>query len=146
MIALVFTGLCAWSAATAQIPPYHSGVKASVTTIDEAQPLEAFDELTPSRGSSNAWFPDFKGYVRANIRYPMAAREAGLEGVVYAEATVKTDGGLADIRIVDGLSYSCDREVVRLLSGMPAWKPAYRNGVPVEQNVYMRVRFQLKPF
>ena len=74
----------------------------------------------------------------------ISARETGLEGVVRTEAIVRTDGRLTDIRITDGLSYSCDKEVQRLLAGMPAWKPARRNGEPVEQKVYVQVRFKLK--
>ena len=66
--------------------------------------------------------------------------------MVHAEATVGTDGKLRNIRIVEGLSYSCDKEVVRLLSDMPAWNPARRNGEVYEQLVEVPVRFQLKPF
>lgn len=145
MIALAFTSLCVWTSAAAQTPPYLAKFETSATPHEDAPPL-AITELEYGRETHNAWFPNFKGYVRDNVRYPNAARESGLEGVVYAEATVGTNGKLRNIRIVEGLSYSCDKEVVRLLSDMPAWNPARRNGEAYEQLVEVPVRFQLKPF
>lgn len=146
IVSLVFASLCAWSVATAQIPPHFSRIETGFVALEEIPPLETLNELTHAGETHNAWFPNFKAYVRDNIQYPGSARESGTEGVVHAEATVKADGQLADIRIVEGLSYSCDKEVVRLLSGMPDWNPASRDGQPIEQKVYLRVRFKLKPF
>lgn len=147
IVPMVFAILSFWSAATAQILPYYSNAETGVSLDEEAPAMETLNELSsPTRENNNAWFPGLKSYVCANVRYPSAARESGLEGVVHAEATVKVDGKLTDIRIVEGLSYGCDKEVLRLLSGMPAWNPARRNGKPIEQKVFVRVRFQLKPF
>ncbi len=145
IVSLAIASLCVWAVATAQIPPYFSQIENGALTSEEAPTLELVDELSASGERNNAWFPDLKSYVRANLRYPSAARESGTEGVVEAEATVQADGKLSDIQITDGLSFSCDREVVRLLTGMPAWNPAHRNGKPIDQKVYLRVRFKLKP-
>jgi TonB family protein len=145
IVSLAIASLCVWAVASAQIPPYFSQIENGALTAEEAPTLELVDELSDIGDNSNAWFPDFKSYVRVNLRYPSAARESGTEGVVHVEATVKADGQLSDIQITDGLSFSCDREVVRLLTGMPAWNPAHRDGKPIEQKVYLRVRFKLKP-
>ena len=146
VVSLVVAGLCVWSAATAQISPHFSSLETGLVSQDELPSLETLNELTPSGETNNAWYPNFKTYVRENVRYPGAARDAGLEGVVHAEAIVKADGKLTDIQIVEGLSYICDKEVVRLLSGMLACNPARHDGRPSEQKVYLRVRFMLKPF
>jgi TonB family protein len=146
IVSLVFASLCVWAVATAQIPPHFSRIETGFVSQEEMPPLEALNELSPSGESNNAWFPNLKAYVRDNIHYPGSARESGTEGVVHAEATVKADGKLTNIQVVDGLSYSCDKEVVRLLSDMPSWNPARRDGQPIEQKVYLRVRFKLKPF
>lgn len=139
---LVFASLCVWSVVTAQTPAYLSQIENDLVAQKEMSTAQP----TSLDKTNNAWFPDFKAYVGDNVRYPSVAREMGLEGVVHAEAVVKVDGDLANIRIVEGLSYSCDKEVLRLLSEMPAWNPAQRDGEPFEQRVYVRVRFQLKPF
>ncbi len=146
IVSLVVAGLCIWSAATAQIPSHFSRFETGFVSQEELPSLDALNELSPVGATHNAWFPNLKAYVSENVRYPGSARENGLEGVVHAEAVVKTDGKLTDIQIVEGLSFSCDKEVVRLLSGMPAWNPARRDGQPFEQKIYLRIRFKLKPF
>jgi TonB family protein len=144
IVLLVIAGLFASAGAIAQTnhPPYNH--LHDVTAEEEA--LSALpEELSVGHTITNAWFPDLKTYVAENTRYPMAAKEAGIEGVVEAEGTVGADGKLKDIRITDGLGYQCDKEVRRLLSGMPAWNPARSDGRPFEQKVFLRFRFKLKP-
>lgn len=135
IVLLALAGMPAWPAATAQTP-----------FGEEAPPLESVGELANAHEANNTWFPDFKSYARENLRYPEIAREAGTEGVVQVEATVCVDGELTDFEIVEGLNSYCDKEVIRMLSEMPAWNPARRNGKPVEQRVHVHVRFQLNPF
>ena len=144
IIALAVAGIFTWSFATAQIPSHYTKTEAGTVNPEKAPPLETMYELIPANENNNAWFPDYKKYVHDNLRYPVSASELGIEGVVYAEALVTVEGKLTDIQIVKGLSYSCNQEVLRLLSEMPAWKPARRNGKPYEQKVYVRVRFKLK--
>lgn len=146
IVSLAIASLCVWAVANAQILPYFSQIENGALTSEEVPALEFVDELSASGERNNAWFPGLKNYVRTNLRYPSAARESGTEGVVRVEATVKADGKLTDIQITEGLSYSCDKEVTRLLAGMPAWNPAHRDGKPIDQKVYLRVRFKLKPF
>lgn len=143
IVLLAFASLWMVSMTTAQTN-YHSFDITNTAAAEEEAALSVVpEELAPSHGTTNAWFPDFRRYVRENVRYPMSAQESGIQGVVAAEAIVDEDGRLTDIRIVEGLSYSCDREVKRLLTNMPAWKPARRNGEPFEQKVFVRVRFKL---
>lgn len=146
IVSLVFASLCAWSFATAQIPLHFAQIENGYVASEEMPSLESLNELTLAGETNNAWFPDLKAYVRENLQYPSAARETGIEGVVHVKATVKADGKLTDIQITEGLSFSCDKEVSRLLAAMPAWNPARRDGQPFDQKVYLRVRFKLKPF
>lgn len=147
IFALALTSLCLWSVATAQTPPHFRRMETKVSLDEEAPTPKAHSELSTSRSRiRNAWFPNFKQYVSEHIQYPSAARETGLEGVVGAEAVVQTDGKLTDIRIVEPLSYSCDKAVKKMLSNMPPWNAARRDGVPIEQKVFVRVHFKLELF
>ncbi|HOI87441.1 MAG TPA: TonB family protein [Lentimicrobium sp.] len=82
-------------------------------------------------------------FLAENIRYPKDAREAGIHGTVYVTFVVGTDGRISNIRILRGLSSSTDREVIRVLNLMPAWKPGYQRGKPVRTQFAMPVRFTL---
>lgn len=142
---LAFAGLLASSVANAQTnfqPSKTAHLSNSKEEVHSTVPVELEFDST----DSNAWFPDLKNYVAEHAQYPSSAHENGLEGVVEAEATVGTDGCLTDIEVVKGLNQSCDNVVKRLLSEMPAWNPARRNGQPIKQRVTVRVRFKLQPF
>ncbi len=82
-------------------------------------------------------------FLAENIRYPKDAREDGIHGTVYVTFVIGTDGRISNIRILRGLSASTDREVIRVLNLMPAWKPGYQRGKPVRTQFAMPVRFTL---
>ncbi len=148
IISLVYASFFMLSFSTAQTAhSFHSSLSDVIVEQEEASLVATAELASPHPNRiSNAWFPDFRQYVKENIKYPTAARESGLQGVVKVQATVRANGKLTDICIIEGLSYSCDREVERLLSKMPDWNPAHRNGQPIDQRVFVQVRFQLKPF
>lgn len=142
---LAFAGLLASSVANAQTN-FQPSKTAHLITPEEEVDFIVPDELKYDSNDTNAWFPDLQNYISEHAQYPSSAHESGLEGVVEAEATVGTDGCLTDIEIVKGLNQSCDNVVKRLLSEMPAWNPARRNGKPIKQRVTVRIRFRLQPF
>lgn len=144
LILPVMAGLLSLTLATAQTGFYPPLVEDGRLADDDLAVVDAFAVLPNESKSSNAWFPGFKEYAHQNLRYPRPALESGVEGVVSAEAVVEADGKLTAVRITEGLSFSCDREVVRLLTAMPAWHPARRDGAAISQKVFIRVRFRLK--
>jgi protein TonB len=147
ILALAIACAGALASANAQITvPSTQQTLAQAATREEDMLKVIQDTSVPGHDMSNAWFPDLKTYVAEHISYPSVARDAGLEGVVTAEVVVGTDGDLSDIRITDGLCYSCDKEIRRLLDDMPAWNPARHKGQPVVQKVTLRMRFELQPF
>jgi TonB family protein len=80
---------------------------------------------------------------RIDPQYTDEARAAGYQGTVVVEGTVKPDGTLEVLRIVQGLDYGLTEKA---LEALKQWKfrPLVRNGqvVPVSMNV--EVNFNLK--
>ena len=142
----VLAGLLSLSVATAQTDFYPPSVEDSQMYPGDLAVLDLSAGQRSSPDVNNAFFPGLQEYVHQNIRYPRPTLEAGVEGVVSAEAIVEADGKLTGITVTEGLSFSCDREVLLMLSDMPAWKPARRNGEAFAQKVFIRVRFRLKPY
>ena len=56
---------------------------------------------------------------------------------------VEKDGTVSNIRIVNGIGGGCDEEAVRVVSSMPRWTPAKRNGKPVRIILKMPVVFRI---
>ena len=81
-------------------------------------------------------FDGLAGFLQKNISYPSRANEEGIQGKVYVQFTVNTDGSITDVQVVKGIGYGCDEEAVRVIKKTSGrWKVGKQNGVPV------RVRF-----
>lgn len=89
-------------------------------------------------------FPDYKAYLRNNLKYPETALQNKIEGNVRVEFVVEANGALSDFKIKKGLGYGCDEEAIRLVKEGPAWKPATRNDEPVRRKFNVIVPFKLK--
>ncbi len=89
--------------------------------------------------------PEFPGgtkalmrYLTENTRYPEAAKQAGITGRVFASFVIDTAGYVSQAHILKELGYGCDEEAIRLLNGLPRWKPgtvAGRGVVAVKYNL-----------
>jgi len=108
------------------------------------------DEETSSVFISVQQMPSFPGgdaarkkYLSRKLKYPVQASENGIQGVVYVSFVVKTDGSLANIKILHGIGGGCDEEALRVVKLMPRWKPGRQNGKSVRTLINMPVYFKL---
>ena len=84
-------------------------------------------------------------YLSANIRYPEAAHKAGTQGRVTVQFVVGKDGSIGDVSILRGVDPALDAEAIRVISGMPKWKPGTQKGEPVNVKYTVPVMFRLTP-
>ncbi|MCU0435784.1 MAG: TonB family protein, partial [Bacteroidia bacterium] len=96
--------------------------------------------------------PEFPGgndsmmaYLKRSIRYPEFAREQGMQGTVYVNFIVNTDGTISQPKILKGINGApdLDREAIRVIKAMPNWKPGKINGKPVRVSMNLPVKFRL---
>lgn len=88
--------------------------------------------------------PEFMGgnaamgaFLQKHLRYPSQAVQAGVEGRVFLEFTVGSEGRIENVKTIKGIGFGCDEEAERVVKLMPDWKPGKQAGTPV------RVRFTL---
>lgn len=113
----------------------------SINTVATSEPVVFAEEM-----------PEFEGgvaglmrYVGSNISYPEQAKIVGKEGTVYVSFIVSEVGMVEGVKVMKGIGYGCDEEVVRVLSKMPKWKKAGKNaGHPVKVRFNIPVKFSLK--
>lgn len=84
-------------------------------------------------------------YLSANIRYPEAAHKAGTQGRVTVQFVVGKDGSIGNVSILRGVDPALDAEAIRVISGMPKWKPGTQKGEPVNVKYTVPVMFRLTP-
>ena len=88
-------------------------------------------------------YEEFYKYIADNLTYPASAKENGIEGKVYIQMVIDTDGSVTDVTAVKGIGYGCDEEAVRVLSEAPAWQPAEQRGKKVKQKIVVPIAFAL---
>ena len=95
--------------------------------------------------------PEFPGGMQAcmvflakNIKYPVSAQEAKIEGRVIVQFVVKKDGTIADPIIMRGVSPELDAEALRVVSLMPNWKPGRQRGKAVNVKYTIPIMFRLQ--
>lgn len=83
--------------------------------------------------------PEFPGgndqlaqYISEHLQYPDVARNADKEGKVLVRFVINEDGSVSGAQAVRGFGYGSEEEAIRVISGMPKWKPGKYNGRPVK--------------
>jgi TonB family protein len=98
-----------------------------------------FMEMAEPKGGRTA----FKDYLTEQMQYPYQALDNKVEGGVTIQFTVLPTGQLVDFKIVDGLGYGCDEEVIRLVKEGPSWAPTRLGDQPVKEDVRIRLMFDI---
>ncbi len=82
-------------------------------------------------------------WLTKNLQYPKRAQMQKREGKVIAHFYVEKDGSITGLKIVQSLTWECDREALRVLGMMPKWQPGVQNGHPCRTKVSIPIVFKL---
>lgn len=81
--------------------------------------------------------------IRTQIRYPAEARAGHIYGKVALQFVVNEDGTLSDFQLLESPGKILGNEVIRVLSLIPRWTPARKDGVAVKQRMVLPITFKL---
>lgn len=109
---------------------------------------ELFDPQTAPEGFIPPEYSDGEAalykYIAQNIQYPEQAKTNGIEGKVYVRFIVMDNGNIVNVEVSRGIGGGCDEEAVRVIKGMPKWKPAMHEGKPVNVQYVIPINFKLQ--
>lgn len=95
--------------------------------------------------------PEFPGgmkelmtYLKDNIKYPKAAQDKKVQGRVIVQFVVEKDGTPTEFNVVRSVDPDLDAEALRVLGGMPKWKPGMQKGQVVRVKYTVPVAFRLQ--
>ena len=83
-------------------------------------------------------------YLTQHIRYPAEAQQRNIQGCVLCQFIVNTDGSISDVQVLQQVHPALDNEALRVLRGMPRWKPGRLQGEPVRVRYTLPVMFRLQ--
>ena len=119
---------------------------ASVKALEEVDELPIFgacgDELAGEE-LKKCSDHNLLTHVFTNIKYPSAARDANIQGMVVVKFILDQEGTVRTPLVIKAIGGGCDEEVLRVIKEMSAWTPARKDGKPVEFEYTLPVRFKL---
>ncbi len=110
--------------------------------IEEEDADEIFiivEEQPQPKGGMKAFYE----HINSNIIYPAMARRMGIQGRVFVQFIVEKDGSIKQVKVIRGISDSCNAEAIRVVSISPAWKPGKQRGRPVRVKMVLPISFKL---
>lgn len=83
-------------------------------------------------------------WISSNLKYPIEAQEASVEGTLYTWLLIDTSGK-AHVKgfIGDTLGYGCEKSVRQMISNMPLWIPSHGEGKKLVYENLLPLRFSL---
>lgn len=81
--------------------------------------------------------------IKSNVSYPLNAIRNNIEGTVRISFNVPRDGNPTNFKILNGIGYGCDEEVINAIKKAGAWRPAIDNGRPLLATEIVSVDFKL---
>jgi len=94
--------------------------------------------------------PEFPGgmeammeFVATNIKYPQDAIDENIEGRMMVSFVVEKDGLVSNVKMLRGVCKSIDEEAMRVVRGMPRWKPGMKDGKPARVAYQIPIVFKL---
>jgi len=125
-------------------PPAPEAIAAGAGKVIEAEAekneIHLVVEQAPEFFGGNAAMGEF---FRKNLKYPVQAARANVQGRVFISFVVGSDGKIEDVQTLKGIGFGCDEEAERVIRLMPKWKPGRQSGTPVRVRFNLPVVFQM---
>ncbi len=85
----------------------------------------------------------FTNYMIQNLKYPSAAKEANVQGMVVVSFIVTAEGKVENVEVLRGIGSGCDEEAVRVITNSGIWTPGKNGGNAVAVKMTLPVQFKL---
>lgn len=124
-------------------PPYSSSETLANSTSTERSKLSGTvqDDKQPEYPGGESAMHRF---LAGNLKYPVAAQEKEINGRVIAKITIKNTGEIGNVDITNNADGLLKEEVIRVISLMPKWTPAQKNGKNIDADFTIPFYFIIK--
>jgi TonB family protein len=126
-----------------QMDPDISQLSEVVVVGYGAQPKDSAEYTTLEFATPYGGRTAYKQYLEKNLSYPQQALANKVEGRVTVQFTIQPTGQLTDFKVLKGLGFGCEEEVIRLIKQGPKWNPTRRDTQPITDKVKVRMRFRM---
>jgi TonB family protein len=159
---LIFKRLKAMKQKAKNVSPWKMGAVTLLTMLlvvvfacSEDSKQENIDPPNATSGNDELFVvvetnPEFPGgndaliaYLKSEIKYPAQARKLGVEGKVFVEFIVQSDGSLSNVQVLRGIGAGCDAEAIRVMQNSPNFTPGSQRGKKISVKIVLPILFKL---
>jgi protein TonB len=106
----------------------------------EPEPFVVVEEMPMFPGGD----PALLQYIGEHTNYPEVAKENNIQGRVIVRFCVTSKGGVNQVSVLKGVDPELDKEAIRVVQSLPAFKPGKQGGKPVPVWYMVPITFTLK--
>jgi periplasmic protein TonB len=106
----------------------------------EPEPFVVVEEMPSFPGGDAALLK----YIGEHTQYPEVAKENNIQGKVIIRFCVTAKGGVSQVSVLKGVDPELDKEAIRVVNTLPAFKPGKQGGKPVPVWYMVPITFTLK--
>ena len=117
-----------------------SKADAATPQTDKSRTFDVVEQMPEYPGGS----AELLKFLSKNVKYPVEAEKAGIQGRVILTFVVEKDGTISEPTVVKSVDPVLDAEAVRVISAMPNWVPGRQNGEVVRVKYAVPVTFALQ--
>ena len=99
--------------------------------------------VVENQPAPNGGMDNFYEYVQSNLKYPTEAKQLGIEGKVFVQFVVDSEGNLVDVQSVKGIGGGCNEEAIRVIKESLPWNPGSQRGQKVNVRMIIPITFKL---
>jgi TonB family protein len=110
--------------------------------VTESKPGDDFYIVVDETATPVSGMTEYYNYIAHKLRYPLEARQKGIEGKVFVEFIVDIDGSI-EVTGVSGIGAGCELEAMRVVQSSPKWYAGKNKGIPVRQKMVLPINFTL---
>jgi periplasmic protein TonB len=112
--------------------------------VQEAEPEEipfvVVEEMPMYPGGND----ELLKYIAEHTQYPEVAKENNIQGRVVVRFCVTAKGGVSQVSVLKSVDPELDKESIRVVNTLPAFKPGKQGGKPVPVWYMVPITFSLK--
>jgi periplasmic protein TonB len=82
-------------------------------------------------------------FIIKNLRYPKSAIIQKIEGLIYIEILIESDGRISRSTLLNQLNPELEKEAIRIIEKMPKWIPAIKNNQKIRSSIILPIRFTI---
>ncbi len=113
------------------------------TVVEEMPRFKGCEEVADKIERERCAQEKLLKFIYTNIKYPEAARKAGIEGTVIVRFVIDKTGKVTSPELLRDVGAGCGEEALRVVSSMPDWIPGKQRGKNVAVYFNLPIKYRL---